>query len=159
MGQVWLRVGAGYTNLTVGLALASLCVSHGAIAMLEMLNSRGINLRTLYGGLTLMHIAAREMQAVSVIWLVENGYEDLVLQRTPDGTTPLHEAIKAGDAFIMNYLLNQLAKIEEGPFQGGRVGNHVARSAHERRTTAEQVAVARGLRGRKMKEKTKRKRG
>ena len=98
--QVWLT-----PNLTVGLVLASLCVSHGAIAMLEMLNFRGINLRAVYGGLTLMHIAAREMQAVSVFWLVENGYEDLVLQRTPDGTTPLHEAVKAGDTFIMNYLL------------------------------------------------------
>ena len=98
--QVWIT-----PNLTVGLVLASLCVSHGAIAMLEMLSSRGVNLRAVYGGLTLMHIAAREMQAVSVIWLVENGYEDLVLQRTLDGATPLHEAVKAGDTFIMNYLL------------------------------------------------------
>ena len=45
--QVWLT-----PNLTVGLVLAALCVSHGAIAMLETLNSRGIH-RLLYTAISL----------------------------------------------------------------------------------------------------------
>ena len=107
--QVWLT-----ENLTVGVVLASLCVTHGAIAMLEMLNSRGINLRTVYGDLTLMHIAARGVQAVSILWLVENGYEDLLCVIAA-GMTPLHEAVRAGDTFILNYLLEHGAGAADCP--------------------------------------------
>ena len=110
----WLTNAVASRVLT-GAALASLCASRGTIAMLEMLQA-DTDLRTRFDrGRTILHIAVRERQAISVIWLLENNYTDLLHQRSSNGETPLHEAIAAGDTFIVEYILRMGGAASEHP--------------------------------------------
>ena len=71
-------------RLPVGAVLAAACSSHGSIAMLERLShSDPSYLRTrLYQGRTVLHLAARARRLATVVWLLENGYDDLLRCRS-----------------------------------------------------------------------------
>ena len=119
-------------RMPVGPVLAAVCASHGALALLERLAHLGVDLRTRFRRKrTLLHMAARACQTPCVIWLVENGYADLLrcssrgrasdaapfrhcgvatctssaCRRRCSSATPLHDAIAGGDAELVLYLL------------------------------------------------------
>ena len=95
--------------LTLGIVLAALAVSRGALALVEMLVAEGINVATLRlaGDRTLLHVVVRHAPKHAVIWLVEHGPAEWLTKRSAAGTSPLHEAILTGHVPVVYYLLEQ----------------------------------------------------
>jgi ankyrin repeat protein len=95
--------------LTLGIVLAALAVSRGALALLEMLVAEGVDVAALRlaGDRTLLHVVVRHAPKHAVVWLVEHGPAEWLTKRTAAGTSPLHEAILAGHVPVVYYLLEQ----------------------------------------------------
>jgi hypothetical protein len=95
--------------LTLGIVLAALAVSRGALAIVEMLVAEGVNVAALRlaGDRTLLHVVVRHAPKHAVIWLIEHGPAEWLTKRSAAGTSPLHEAILAGHVPVVYYLLEQ----------------------------------------------------
>ena len=136
--------------MCVGVALAALAASQGALAIMEMLEARGRYMSqamevSFSQKRNLMHIIAATMDKSPMIWLLGNGYARLLTKRSAKGRSPFHEAVEAGNLEIAYLLLDDdaMPKGQCGDVPRWLSAGHTAGCrAHDRFASWDDLAVA-----------------